>query len=61
VDLTTDDAWWTGREQTDLRILLAKDDGSVLVSAWWARAGTSGLTSHHETDGQLMPVRLLFG
>lgn len=48
-----------GREQTDLRILLARDADSVLVSAWWARAGTTGLHSRHETDAEVMPVRLL--
>ncbi len=59
VDLATHDAWWMGREQTDLRILLAGEADTVIASAWWARAGTSGLHSRHETDGEVMPVRLL--
>ena len=59
MDLATHDAWWMGREQTDLRILLARDADTVIVSAWWARGGTVGLRSRHETDGEVMPVRLL--
>jgi hypothetical protein len=60
VDLTPDDAWWMGREQTDLRILLRRDgDDRVVFGAWWARGGTNGLASRHETDGELLPVRLL--
>jgi hypothetical protein len=59
VDLVTHDAWWMGREETDLRILLAHDVDSMLVSAWWARAGTTGLRRRHETDGEVLPVRLI--
>ncbi|HEC36538.1 MAG TPA: hypothetical protein ENI39_08395 [Anaerolineae bacterium] len=61
VQLTLRDAWWMGREQTDLRILLAEVSGEIQVAAWWSRAGTSGLSSKHETDGELWPVRLLIG
>jgi hypothetical protein len=58
-DVELHDAWWMGREQTDLRILLAQRDGEVTFTAWWARAGTSGLMTHHATDGEPMAVRLL--
>lgn len=58
--LTTHDAWWMGREQTDLRLLLAgAGKGPVSVAAWWARAGTPGLGNSLETDGELWPVSLL--
>lgn len=60
LELATHDAWWMGREQTDLRILLRRDgDDRVRFGAWWARGGTSGPGSRHETDGELLPVRLL--
>lgn len=60
VELATHDAWWMGREQTDLRILLQSDgDDRVAFGAWWARGGSGGLDSRHETDGELLPVRLL--
>jgi hypothetical protein len=60
IELAPHDAWWMGREQTDLRILLRREgDDRVEFGAWWARGGTSGLGSRHETDGELLPVRLL--
>jgi hypothetical protein len=59
VDLATHDAWWMGREQTDLRILLRREGEGIVFSAWWARAGTAGLRSRQETDGEVMPVLLL--
>jgi hypothetical protein len=57
-ELTLDDAWWMGREQTDLRILLHRDGESVLVSALWAR-GQHWPCRRHETGGEVLPVRLL--
>jgi hypothetical protein len=60
VDLRPDDAWWMGREQTDLRLLLRRMGEDIIeVGAWWARGGTGGLGAGHETDGEFMPVRLL--
>jgi hypothetical protein len=59
VAIRYDDAWWMGREQTDLRILLAREPDEVVVSASWARAGVAGLGGHHETDGELLAVELL--
>lgn len=60
LDLTTHDAWWMGREQTDLRILLKREARDrIAFSAWWARGGTTGLNGRHETDGEVLPVRLL--
>jgi len=53
VQLTLRDAWWMGREQTDLRILLTESAGRIQVAAWWSRAGTSGFSGKHETDGEL--------
>jgi hypothetical protein len=55
------DAWWMGREQTDLRILLRLTADSVEFSAWWARAGTLGSESAYESDGELLPVHLYIG
>lgn len=53
------DAWWMGREQTDLRILLTRQYGMIVISAWWCRAGSFGLAGKHETDGEIWPVKLL--
>jgi hypothetical protein len=51
------DAWWMGREQTDLRVLLARRRrGRLLVSAWWSRRD-----SRNGTDGELWPVRVIIG
>lgn len=58
VDLRPDDAWWMGREQTELRIILAYVDDLTLAAAWWGRGGTGGLKAQ-ETDGELWPVELL--
>jgi len=62
VQIQLGDAWWMGREQTDLRILLAKKANTILVSAWWARAGgRRGSPGRNDTDGALWPVLLLVG
>jgi len=54
------DAYWMGKEQTDLRISMVKEQNNeIRVSAWWSRGGTSGLSGKHETDGELWPVKLL--
>lgn len=54
-----DDAWWMGREQTELRILLAAETGEVEVTAWWARGGTGSASNAGESDGELWRVKLL--
>jgi hypothetical protein len=60
IDLRLHDAWWMGREQTDLRLLLMSgNEAEVLFRAWWSRAGTGGLRSRWETDGDVWPVRLI--
>ena len=52
------DAWWMGREQTDLRLFLSPHSAELEVAAWWGRGGTVGLRGQ-ETDGDLWPVELL--
>lgn len=59
VQVNFSDAWWMGREQTDLRILLGHSLQRIDISAWWARGGTTGLAGKHETDGELWPVHLI--
>lgn len=59
IDFRLDDAWWMGREQTDLRILIAKKEERILMSAWWARGGTGGTDSKSETNGEVLQVKLL--
>jgi hypothetical protein len=61
VDLSPHDAWWMGREQTDLRLLFDRKPTGIVLAAWWARGGTSGLASAAETDGEPWPVRILVG
>lgn len=58
VELRLDDAWWIGREQTELRVILSREGARVLVGAWWGRGGTGGLKGQ-ETDGELWPVEML--
>ncbi len=56
VQLKLDDAWWMGRELTDLRILLnKKDEKTIEVLACWSRGSTSG----NGTDGEVCPVKLI--
>jgi len=56
VRLEFHDAWWMGRELTDLRILMAKEkDNKIRISAWWSR----GDSSKNGTNGELWPVKLL--
>jgi hypothetical protein len=59
--LRFDDAWWMGREQTDLRVLLAKSAEAIRVSAWWVRGGVGKSEGTSETNGELWSVRLLIG
>ena len=58
VEFQLRDAWWMGREQTDLRLLAASDPAGVRIGAWWARAGASGELKH-SSDGDVWPVRLI--
>jgi hypothetical protein len=42
IELSAHDAWWMGREQTDLRLLFNREPDGIALAAWWARGGTSG-------------------
>ena len=49
-----------GREQTNLRLLLASDNGqSILVAGGWGRTGANRGLGRHDTDGELLRVRLM--
>ena len=56
VELYLHDAWWMGRELTDLRILMSiEKNKTIVISAWWSR----GDSSKNGTDGELWPVKLI--
>ncbi len=59
IKLKHDDAWWMGRELTDLRILLANESGKLMFTAWWVRGGTGKSGSTAETNGEVLPVQLI--
>lgn len=51
VNLRLSDAWWMGREQTDLRLLLAKAGEKIQIAAWWSRGGTGGSPANTKQTG----------
>lgn len=56
VKLNLTDAWWMGRELTDLRILMMiEENKKIVLSAWWSR----GNLGPNGTNGNLWPVKLI--